>query len=384
MIYLDNAATTPIDPVVLEAMMPYLTTEYGNPGGLYGLGRSANAAVQTAREQVAHFLRASPEQVIFTSGGSEANNLVFHGIKDCLKRRGKTHILVSAIEHDSVLKAAQILEEEGFTVELIPPLLGVATIAVEDIRPMLRTETGLVSVMYANNETGDISNVVDIGRECHSAGILFYTDCVQAAGCLELDVDKFSCDFLSISSHKIHGPKGVGALYVRDKSLLRPLIYGGSSQEFGLRGGTENVAGIVGFGKACELAQEHIHDKADVGYAFRNVIGEAIRSRRIKGIHVNGAPHEKRIWKTLSVSVDDVDAQTLLLLLDANGVCASAGSACCSHDNIPSHVLTAIGLTDKQARETLRFSFSRMTSRKEAMQAAEIFVRCVETARDIT
>lgn len=384
MIYLDNAATTPIDPVVLEAMMPYLTTEYGNPGGLYGLGRSANAAVQTAREQVAHFLKASPEQVIFTSGGSEANNLVFHGIKDCLKRRGKTHILVSAIEHDSVLKAAQILEEEGFTVELIPPLLGVATIAVEDIRPMLRTETGLVSVMYANNETGDISNVVDIGRECHSAGILFHTDCVQAAGCLELDVDKFSCDFLSISSHKIHGPKGVGALYVRDKSLLRPLIYGGSSQEFGLRGGTENVAGIVGFGKACELAQEHIHDKADVGYAFRNVIGEAIRSKRIKGIHVNGAPHKERIWKTLSISVDDVDAQTLLLLLDANGVCASAGSACCSHDNIPSHVLTAIGLTDKQARETLRFSFSRMTSVEEAVQAAEIFIRCVETARDIT
>lgn len=384
MIYLDNAATTPIDPVVLEAMIPYLTTEYGNPGGLYGLGRSVNAAVQTAREQVAHFIKASPEQVIFTSGGSESNNLVFHGIKDYLKERGKTHILISAIEHDSVLKAAQILEKEGFAVELIPPLLGVATIAVEDIRPMLRRETGLVSVMYANNETGDISNVVDIGRECHSAGILFHTDCVQAAGCLELDVDKFSCDFLSISSHKIHGPKGVGALYVRDKSLLKPLIYGGSSQEFGLRGGTENVAGIVGFGKACELAQEHIHDKADVGYAFRNVIGEAIRSKRIKGIHVNGATHEKRIWKTLSISVSDVDAQTLLLLLDANGVCASAGSACCSHDNIPSHVLTAIGLTDKQARETLRFSFSRMTSREEAKQAAEIFIRCVETARSIT
>ena len=384
MIYLDNAATTPIDQVVLEAMMPYLTTEYGNPGGLYGLGRSVNAAVQTAREQVAHFIKASPEQVIFTSGGSESNNLVFHGIKDYLKERSKTHILISAIEHDSVLKAAQILEKEGFAVELIPPLLGVATIAVEDIRPMLRRETGLVSVMYANNETGDISNVVDIGRECHSAGILFHTDCVQAAGCLELDVDKFSCDFLSISSHKIHGPKGVGALYVRDKSLLKPLIYGGSSQEFGLRGGTENVAGIVGFGKACELAQDHIYDKADAGYAFREVIGKAIRSRRIKGIHVNGATHEERIWKTLSISVSDVDAQTLLLLLDANGVCASAGSACCSHDNIPSHVLTAIGLTDKQARETLRFSFSRMTSMEEAKQAAEIFIRCVETARSIT
>lgn len=384
MIYLDNAATTPIDPVVLEAMMPYLTTEYGNPGGLYGLGRSANAAVQTAREQVAHFIKASPEQVIFTSGGSEANNLVFRGIKDYLKRHGKTHVLVSAIEHDSVLKAAQSLEEEGFTVELIPPLLGVATIAVEDIRPMLRSETGLVSVMYANNETGDISNVAHIGRECRSDGILFHTDCVQAAGCLELDIHRLYCDFLSISSHKIHGPKGIGALYVRDKSLLTPLIYGGSSQEFGLRGGTENVAGIVGFGKACELAQEHIHDKADVGYAFCNAIGEAIRSKRIKGIHVNGAPHKERIWKTLSISVDDVDAQTLLLLLDANGVCTSAGSACCSHDNIPSHVLTAIGLTDKQARETLRFSFSRMTSVEEAVQATEIFIRCVETARDIT
>lgn len=384
MIYLDNAATTQIDPVVLEAMWPYLATEYGNPGGLCGLGRSANAAVQTAREKVAQFVKASPEQVIFTSGGSEANNLVFHGIKDYLKRHGKTHILVSAIEHDSVLKAVQSLEKEGFTVELIPPLLGVATIAVEDIRPMLRLETGLVSVMYANNETGDISNVADIGRECRAAGILFHTDCVQAAGCLELDVDKFSCDFLSISSHKIHGPKGVGALFVRDKSLLTPLIYGGSSQEFGLRGGTENVAGIVGFGKACELAQDHLYKKADVEYAFREVIGEAIRSRRINGIHVNGAPREKRIWKTLSISVDGIDAQTLLLLLDTNGVCASAGSACCSHDNIPSHVLTAIGLTDKQARETLRFSFSRMNRVEETRQAAEIFIHCVEIARSLT
>ena len=381
MIYLDNAATTQIDLVVLEAMWPYLATEYGNPGGLYGLGRNANDAVQTAREKVAQFIKASPEQVIFTSGGSEANNLVFHGIKDYLKRQGKTHILVSAIEHDSVLKAAQSLEREGFTVELIPPLLGVATIAVEDIRPMLRPETGLVSVMYANNETGDISNVADIGRECHAAGILFHTDCVQAAGCLELDVDAFSCDFLSVSAHKIHGPKGMGALFVRDKSLLTPLIYGGSSQEFGLRGGTENVAGIVGFGKACELAQEHLHDEADAAHVFRKAIAEAIRDKRIRGIHVNGAPHEKRIRKTLSISVDGIDAQTLLLLLDANGVCASAGSACCSHDNVPSHVLTAIGLTEKQARETLRFSFSRMTSTKEAEEAAAIFIRCVESAR---
>ena len=384
MIYLDNAATTPIDPIVLETMMPYLTTEYGNPGGLYTLGRSANAAVQTAREQVAHFIKASPEQVIFTSGGSEANNLVFFGIEDYLKARGKTHILVSSIEHDSVLKAAQSLEENGFTVERIPPLLGVATIAVEDICQMIRPETGLVSVMYANNETGDMSNVFDIGRACHSEGVLFHTDCVQAAGCIDLNTQIMPCDFLSISSHKIHGPKGVGALFVRDKSLMMPLIYGGSSQEFGLRGGTENVAGIVGFGKACELAQEHIHDKSDVESVFRTVIGDAIRGKRIRGIHINGKVYTDHIWKTLSITVDDLDAQTLLLLLDANGVCASAGSACCSHDNIPSHVLTAIGLTDKQARETLRFSFSRMTSRKEAIQAAEIFVRCVETARSLT
>lgn len=384
MIYLDNAATTPIDPTVLEAMMPYLTTEYGNPGGLYTLGRSANAAVQTAREQVAHFIKASPEQVIFTSGGSEANNMVFRGIKDYLKECGKTHILISSIEHDSVIKAAHSLKKDGFAVESIPPLLGVATISVEDIRPMLRPETGLVSVMYANNETGDVSNVTDIGRECHAAGILFHTDCVQAAGCLDLDVHRLYCDFLSISSHKIHGPKGVGALFVRDKSLMTPLIYGGSFQECGLRGGTENVAGIVGFGKACELAQEHIHDKSDVESVFRTVIGEAIRGKRIRGIHINGAVYTDHIWKTLSISVDDVDAQTLLLLLDANGVCASAGSACCSHDNIPSHVLTAIGLTDKQARETLRFSFSRMNGVEEARQAAEIFVRCIETARALT
>lgn len=382
MIYLDNAATTQIDPLVLGAMMPYLILEYGNPGGLYTLGRRANDAVQTARERVAAFINAAADNVVFTSGGSEANNLVFLGVKEHLQKNGKTHVLVSAIEHDSVLKAAKSLTKYGFDVEFIPPILGEATISAEDVQERIRPETGIVSVMYANNETGDVSRVDQIGELCKESGVLFHTDCVQAAGCLELDVNKFSCDFLSISSHKIHGPKGVGALYIRDRAIMEPLIYGGGSQEFGLRGGTENVAGIVGFGSACELSKKHIHTTVPL-QAFYKGIGRAIREMRISGIHINGAS-TGRIWKTLSISVDDVDAQTLLLLLDGMGVCASAGSACCSHENTPSHVLTAIGLTDKAARETLRFSFSRMNTERELEEAAEIFVECVDSARRLS
>lgn len=242
MIYLDNAATTQMDERVLEAMMPYLTTEYGNAGTLYKFGRAANEAVQKARTQVAALINAEPEQIIFTSGGSEANNLVFRGLKDYLKSIGKTHILVSAVEHDSVLRAAESLIKDGFHVEYIP-VSSECRVSPAVIEDALRADTGLVSVMFANNETGAINPIEDIGTICMKRGILFHTDCVQAAGCYPIDVVKIGCDFLSVSSHKIHGCKGIGALYTKDKSKLTPIVYGGSEQEFGLRGGTENVAG---------------------------------------------------------------------------------------------------------------------------------------------
>lgn len=222
MIYLDNAATTQMDERVLEAMMPYLTTEYGNAGTLYKFGRAANEAVQKARAQVAALINAEPEQIIFTSGGSEANNLVFQGLKDYLKNIGKTHILVSAVEHDSVLRAAESLIKDGFHVEYIP-VSSECRVSPAVIEDALRADTGLVSVMFANNETGAINPIEDIGTICMKRGILFHTDCVQAAGCYPIDVVKIGCDFLSVSSHKIHGCKGIGALYARISPNLHPL-----------------------------------------------------------------------------------------------------------------------------------------------------------------
>lgn len=384
MIYLDNAATTQMDERVLDAMMPYLTTEYGNAGTLYKFGRAANEAVQKARAQVAALINAEPEQVIFTSGGSEANNLVFHGLKDYLKSVGKTHILVSAIEHDSVLRAAESLIKDGFHVEYIP-VSNECRVSPAVIENALRADTGLVSVMFANNETGAINPIEDIGTICMKRGILFHTDCVQAAGCYPIDVVKIGCDFLSVSSHKIHGCKGVGALYAKDKSKLAPIVYGGSEQEFGLRGGTENVAGIVGFGKACEISSKSLHEDtvwvSTLKQRFFMALNEALKDTGDEGcVHVNGMSILTP-GKTINLRMDGVDGETLLLMLDGKGVCVSAGSACRSHEAEPSHVLSAMGLSKDEARASIRISFSKKNTADEAVRAAQILAGCISTLR---
>lgn len=384
MIYLDNAATTQMDERVLEAMMPYLTTEYGNAGTLYKFGRAANEAVQKARAQVAALINAEPEQIIFTSGGSEANNLVFQGLKDYLKSVGKTHILVSAVEHDSVLRAAESLIKDGFDVEYIP-VSNECRVSPAVIENALRADTGLVSVMFANNETGAINPIEDIGTICMKRGILFHTDCVQAAGCYPIDVVKIGCDFLSVSSHKIHGCKGVGALYAKDKSKLAPIVYGGSEQEFGLRGGTENVAGIVGFGKACEISSKSLHEDtvwvSTLKQRFFMALNEALKDTGDEGcVHVNGMSILTP-GKTINLRMDGVDGETLLLMLDGKGVCVSAGSACRSHEAEPSHVLSAMGLSKDEARASIRISFSKKNTADEAVRAAQILAGCISTLR---
>lgn len=385
MIYLDNAATTQLDPRVLESMMPYLTTQYGNAGTLYKFGRAANQAIQEARARVARFIGGSPNNIIFTSGGSEANNLVFHGVKDYLKRIGRTHILVSAVEHDSVLRAAESLMKDGFDVEYIP-VLGNGTVPSAAVERALRADTGLVSVMYVNNETGVENPVDDIGSICLKHGILFHTDCVQAAGCHPIDVTNIGCSFLSISSHKIHGPKGVGALYVKDTSLLSPLICGGHDQEFGLRGGTENVAGIVGFGKACELSSAQLtEDRTTVSMLKQRFVTELQGHLGDDAVHINGtsllAP-----GKTINLRLDGVDNESLILMLDNMDICVSAGSACQSHESKPSHVLTAMGLTTEEARSSIRVSFSRMNTVDEVVNAAHIMASFIDVLRshDVT
>lgn len=381
MIYLDNASTTKIDPSVLDAMMPFLMDEYGNPGTIYGLGRRAKEAVEKARAQVAKFIGAKPEQIIFTSGGTEANNMVFASLLSFLEQSEKTHVITTSSDHVSVLDSARNLcIKRGFDLtELQVNHHG--CVELGNLKSELRENTGLVSIMYMNNETGSENPVEEIGAMCRERGILFHSDCVQAAGCCKLDVEKMNCDFLSLSSHKIHGPKGVGALYVRNMSLITPMIRGGSAQEFGMRGGTENVAGIVGFGAACELMNERLHEidvhNSMLKQVFYNVLEENLKAQGLKNVlHLNGDLIIKH-GKTINIRFDDVDGETLLLMLDAKGIYVSAGSACHSHESKPSHVLLAMGIDPEDARNSIRVSFSKMNTEAEVKYAAGVIANCV-------
>lgn len=380
MIYLDNASTTPVDPEVLDAMMPYLKEQYGNPGTLYELGRNASRAVEKAREQVADFIGAEPRQIIFTSGGTETNNMVFFSMAEHLKSQGKKHIIVSAVEHDSVLKAARAMCIKHDFDESFLGVNGRGCVNPKELESLIKEDTGLVSVMYMNNETGSVNDVNKLSEICKSKGVYFHTDCVQAAGCCDIDVNKIDCSFISLSSHKIHGTKGCGALYAKPE-ILTPTIYGGASQEFGLRGGTENVASIVGFGKACEIMKKQLH-QVDVHMSALKQIFFTQLKNRLDGynlshiVHVNGDSMLKQ-GKTINLRFDRVDGETLLLLLDSHGVCVSSGSACRSRESGPSHVLIAMGLSKYDARSSIRVSFSKMNTEDEVLVAAKIIADCV-------
>lgn len=381
MIYLDNAATTKISPLVLEEMMPYLKDEYGNPGTIYSLGRRAAEAMGQARQKVADFIGASPEQIIFTSGGSEANTIAIRCTRKYLESIGKSAILTSSIEHDSVIRATDGIPSLQIGVD------GFGIVHIENLEQILDENPGigLVSIMYVNNETGSVNPIAEIGRVCDEYGVLFHTDCVQAAGCQPIDVNEIECDFLSLSSHKIHGAKGVGALFVKNKELLTPQIYGGAMQEFGLRSGTENVAGIVGFGKACELAGRRREKYLETVSHYKKTFYDRLTRELCKHnldeiVSINGEPID-RDGKTLNLRFENVDAETLLLMLDAQGVCISAGSACRSHESEPSHVLTAMGMTPNQARDSVRVSFSEFNKSCDVIEAAKIMASCIISLR---
>lgn len=381
MIYLDNAATTKPDPRVVEAMMPYLSDYFGNAGSIHSAGRKANKAVETARKQVANLLHCCPEQIIFTSGGTEANNMVFRGIANYLKAIGKTHILISSVEHDSVINSARELIKYGFCVQFLPvDTQGI--VSVDIVKHYIQENTGLVSVMYVNNEVGSVNPTREIGELCESHGILFHTDCVQAAGSFKVNVGEIGCDFASISAHKIHGVKGMGALFARNKDLLSPILFGGSTQEFGLRGGTENVPGVVAFGKACEICTGNTQNELIFTSTLKQLFFDKLLSTlgEFNSIHTNG-PSVMTPGKILNLRFDGVDSETLLLLLDARGVCASAGSACTSHELTPSHVLTAMGLSLEETHNSIRFSFSRGNTEDEIFVAASILAECIKELR---
>lgn len=382
MIYLDSAATTKIAPKVLEEMMPYLTEQYGNAGSLYKFGRSANAAIQKARAQVATLFNCSPENVIFTSGGSESNNMVFKGLRHRLLDAGKNHLVVSAIEHDSVLKAAEMLTKDGFYITYVKPDEN-GIVSAGAVKAAIQENTGLVSVMYVNNETGAVNNIEEIGKVCSEHNVLFHTDCVQAAGQRIIDVNKWCIDFASVSSHKIHGAKGTGALYIRDPHIA-PLICGGAVQEYGLRGGTENVAGIVGFGKAAELVKNSfVYNNCYCSILKQRFIEKIQESLEYNGVgreclHINSHLIDSDSERILNLRFDNIDAETLVLMLDSNDVCISAGSACRSNESKPSHVLLAMGLSEQSARSSVRISFSEYNTDKEIDTATCVMADCIK------
>lgn len=361
LIYLDNAATTRLSEEVLEAMLPYWKDQYGNASTIYRLGRRAHGAVEAARKTVASLIGASPMDIFFTSGGSEADNWALKGTARRLAASGKRHIVTSAIEHHAVLRSAAALEAEGFSVTYLPADC-FGRISPDAVRRALRPDTALVSIMYANNEIGTIQPVEEIGAICREAGVLFHTDAVQAVGTLPIQVKAQKIDLLSLSAHKFYGPKGVGALYCRRGCYPANLIDGGA-QERGHRAGTENTALIVGMAKALEMASAGMAENAEKAARLRDRVQEALLA--LPGTKLNGHPTD-RLPGTLNISFAHIDGQSLLFRLDLEGIAASSGSACASGSVEPSHVLLALGVPYELAHGSLRLSFGKYNTESDA------------------
>lgn len=350
-IYADNAATTAVSQEVLNAMMPYFTQAYGNASSIYKLGRDAQRDIEFAREKVAKAIGADPIEIFFTSCGSESDNWAVKGTAERLAAKGKKHIITSAIEHHAILHTTEYLEKKGFEVTYIP-VDEKGVINPEDVRKAIREDTALVSIMYANNEIGTIQPIDEISAICKEKKVLFHTDAVQAVGHIEIDVHKQGIDMMSISGHKIHAQKGIGALYVRKGVALPNLIHGGG-QERSKRAGTENVPAIVGLGAAMEIACKNIPEKNEYVIEKRNrIIDELLK---IPYTRLNG-DRDKRLPGNVNISFEGIEGESLLLMLDMYGICASSGSACTSGSLDPSHVLLAIGLKHEVAHGSLRLS----------------------------
>ena len=378
-VYADNAATTKLSPAVLEAMMPYLTEEYGNPSSLYRFGNHAKRAIEQARKEVADVLGAEPFEILFTGGGSEADNWVKE-IMRSLKARGKNHFITSAVEHHALLHSAQRLQKEGFEVTFIP-VDREGQIDPEQVRAAIRPETGLVSIMFANNEIGTIYPIQEIGAICRQAGVLFHTDAVQAAGHLPINVKEMNIDLLSLSAHKFHGPKGVGAFYCR-RGIPLPSLIDGGAQERGKRAGTENVAGIVGLGAALRLANEEMPEASARVSAMRDRLIDGIL-QTVPMCRLNG-PRHNRLPGNCNISFLGIEGESLLLRLDLAGIAASSGSACASSSLDPSHVLLAIGLPHEVAHGSVRLSLSDYNTEEDVDYILEKLPEIVSTLRSMS
>jgi cysteine desulfurase len=378
-IYLDFNATTPVDPAVLEAMLPYFSDKFGNANSIHSVGQRSRAAVDRARESVAALIGAKPGEIVFTSGGTESDNLAILGCVAASQRTRK-HVITTAIEHHAVLSAFQSLEKQGIDVTFVPVGRD-GVVDPDDVWRALRPETVLISVMHANNELGTIQPVAEIGAIAADADVYFHCDAIQSAGKLPLDVNMLGVDFLSISAHKIYGPKGVGALYVRSGAPLDPQMHGGH-HERDRRPGTENVAGIAGFGKAAEIAKARSAEDATRTSALRDRLEEALLGT-ISSVRVNG-DRARRVSNTTNLTFTGTNGESLVIALDLLGVESSTGAACSSGAIEPSHVLTAIGLSPDEARSSLRFSLGRTTTSDDIEAAINIIPVAVQRLRSLS
>jgi cysteine desulfurase len=375
-IYLDHAATTPTRPEVVEAMLPYFADSFGNPSSIYSYGREARGAIEEARTKVAGLIGARSGEIVFTGGGTEADNLALKGTAYTNERKGN-HIITTSIEHHAVLEVAKSLEKRGLRITYLP-VDEYGLVDPDDVRRAITDKTILISVMHANNEVGTIEPLEQIGEIAHEAGIYLHSDAVQTVGHISVNVDKLKVDLLSISAHKLYGPKGVGALYVRKGTRLVPLVQGGE-QEKRRRAGTENVPGIVGLGKAVELAGQEMDKEITRVADLRDKLTEGLMER-IDHIRLNGHPR-KRLANNVNISVDFVEGESMLLSLDLEGVCASTGSACSSANLEPSHVLLALGLSPEQAHGSLRFTLGRENSEEDVERVLKVLPGIVARLR---
>lgn len=378
-IYLDNAATTAVSQPVMEAMLPYYMQVYGNPSSVHSTGRDAKKAVERARRQVASALGCSAQEIYFTAGGSESDNWALKGAAFAHQEKGK-HIITTQIEHHAILHTCQWLETQGWQVTYLP-VDADGFVTVQQVENALRPDTVLVSVMAANNEIGTLEPVAEIGALCHERGVLFHTDAVQAVGAIPLDVEALHADMLSLSAHKFHGPKGIGALYIRKGVKIDPLIHGGA-QERGHRAGTENLPGIVGLGKAIELAEEGLAENAARMTFLRNRLVSGL-TVAIPDMRINGTM-EKRLPNNVNVSFAGIEGEAVLLRLDLEGSAASSGSACTAGSLDPSHVLTAIGLTRDEAKGSLRLTLGTDTTQADIDEVVAKLPGIVASLREMT
>jgi len=378
-IYLDHAATTPTHPEVVEEMRPYFSEKFGNPSSIHFFGREAKTAIEKARERVAELISAKSEEIVFTSGGTESNNFTLHGIAYANEKKGN-HIITTPIEHHALLEPCKFLESRGLKVTYLP-VDKHGLVNPEDVRKAVTDKTILVSVMHANNEIGTIEPISEISRIVKEKEIYFHTDAVQTVGAIPVNIDELGVDLLSISSHKLYGPKGVGALYVRKGTRMIPFLRGGE-QERNRRASTENVTGIIGFGKACELARIELQSRIEHLIPLRDKLINGIMDK-IPDVVLNGHPTQ-RLPKNVDIAVKYVEGESMLLNLDMEGIACSTGSACSSGSLEPSHVLLAIGLSPELAHGSLRFTLGRLTIEKDIEYVLEILPRIVKKLRELS